>query len=97
MRSHGIISYFALKRLLHTFGMNRITEPNNVNKSVPKYTRMNVQGQKRSWFPTAAFHTIIYTLGPDNPTPPVALARDQLYHSMQGQNAALLILLFDKL
>lgn len=63
--------------------MNCITELNNVNKSVPKYTTMNIQGQKSSWFPTAAFHTII--LGPDNPTPPVALAQDQLYHSMSGQ------------
>lgn len=39
---------------------------------------MNVQGQKAPGFPTAAFHTIILALGLDNPTPPVALAQDQL-------------------
>lgn len=45
-----------------------------------KRTTMNVQGQKGSWFPT-----ITFTLKPDNPTPPVALALDQLYHSIPGQ------------
>lgn len=62
--------------------MNRIIELNNVNKSIPKYTTMNVQGLKASWFPTAAFHATILS---DNPTPPVALAPDQLYHSLLGQ------------
>lgn len=85
MRSWGILSYFASRRLLHTFGMKHNSELNNVTRSVLKHTTMNVQGKKDSWFPTAAFYTIVLTVGPDNPTPPVALAREQLYHSMPCQ------------
>lgn len=86
MRSQGILSYFTLRSTLDTFAMNRIQcRTRSSKQKCPKSTLgWMSRARKAHGFPQQCF-ILSHTPGPDNLIPPVALAQDQLYHSMWGQ------------